>query len=112
MYDKDADEVPLNMYVVDLPHLHKYKPKYAKKFIVELSETDEVDMLSTPTVRAIIEGKWPMVKTAIKRNLLYPYICFLGLFLLYTVFIFEYMETHEIEQVAFDLSDPHFWIAN
>ena len=82
-------EVPLTMQMLDLPHLHKYENNIADNFLEELAETECIELFSNTSVQAIIELKWPTVKTAIKKYLFYPYLCFILSFLIYTVYVFE-----------------------
>lgn len=78
--------------ILDLPNMQKYDNKYADKFIKVLSETDNLEILNTVPVRAMIELKWPHVKRAMTKYLLYPYLALLFLFIIYAVYIFEYIQ--------------------
>lgn len=85
----EALEVPLEMFILDMPHLHKYENDHADDFLEALANSDQIDIFSNRAVKAIIELKWPLVKAAIKKFLFYPYLVFLFSFLFYTVYVFE-----------------------
>ena len=40
MYNMEALEVPLEMYILDLPHMHKYLNDHADNFLEALADTD------------------------------------------------------------------------
>lgn len=61
MYRPQALEVPLEMYILDLPHLHKYVNDHADDFLEELANTDQIEIFSNDAVKALIELKWPLV---------------------------------------------------
>jgi hypothetical protein len=89
MFNPDVLEVPLEMYILDIPQLHKYLNDNADNFFEALAETECIELFSNRSVKAIIELKWPLVKSAIIRNLFIPYLIFLFTFLIYTVVLFE-----------------------
>lgn len=77
------------MEILDIPHLHKYQNDIADEFFESLAETDCIEIFSNSSIQALIEIKWPLVKSAIKKYLFYPYLVFILLFLYYTVGVFE-----------------------
>ena len=76
--------------------MHKYENVIADEFLEALAETECIDIFSNKSIQALIEIKWPLVKTAIKKWLFYPYLVFLLTFLYYTVYIFERVQ--EVDQ--------------
>lgn len=46
-------------------------------------------------MRALIDTKWPLIRNAIIKKLFIPYLIFLLLFLVYTVYIFEILHAGE-----------------
>ena len=73
LYNDKILEMPLSMYIFDIPDVHEYKNKNATKFLKKLSETEHIELFKSPSVRAIVEMKWPLVKTVMTKYLLYPF---------------------------------------
>ncbi len=97
MFNEETIEQPLSMSILDLPDMHKYHNKIAKDFLEVLSETDNIDLYSSTSTRAIVELKWPLAKKAMVKYLLYPYLALLILFLYYACYIFEELQLSKIE---------------
>lgn len=111
LYNPEVLEVPLTMHIVDLPEIHKFTNKNAVKFLEALSQTESIELFNNVSVRAMIEFKWPQIKTAIKRALFYPYLLFLFSFLIYSVWIVENMVVNT-EDIGWNWRSPQFWISN
>ena len=94
IYNEDILEVPLAMYVCDLPEFHKFTNKNSSAFLDALANTDNIAIFENVSVRSFIEFKWPPIKAGIKRALFFPYLTFLLFFLVYSVWIFEYNQVH------------------
>lgn len=92
MFDEEALEVPLTVRVLDLPEVQKYGSKQADKLLEVLSETENIELFNTAALRAIVEIKWPLVKAAMNKYLLLPYLALLLLFMYYTLYLFEYLQ--------------------
>jgi len=130
LYQPHLLEAPLTMKVLDIPHMHKYQNDIADDFFESLAETECIEIFSNISVQALIEIKWPLVKEAIKKYLLLPYVVFLLTFLYYTVGVFEKFHEEPSSEPAgnstqsltdqfganmpdFDqFKDPMFWLAN
>ena len=69
-----------------------------------LSETDNIDLYSSSSVRAIIELKWPLANQAMIKYLFYPYLIQLFLFLYYTTYVFEAIQDRKALEEAAALS--------
>lgn len=65
MFNEDVLEVPIQMYVVDLPEIHKYLNHNSKELLEALAETDNIEIYNNVSIRAMIELKWPKIKNAI-----------------------------------------------
>ena len=89
MFNEEVIEMPLKMGVLDLPNMQKFENKNADKLLITLSETENIDLFSSVSIRAIIELKWPLVKRAMKKYLLYPFLLMHFAFLYYAVYLFE-----------------------
>ena len=85
--------MPLSMYIFDIPDVHEYKNKNATKFLKKLSETEHIELFKSPSVRAIVEMKWPLVKTVMTKYLLYPFLLLNFAFLFYATYIFENLDS-------------------
>ena len=86
----------MTITVVDLPDLHKYDHKVATKFLEKLSETENIELYSSDTTRAIVELKWPLARRAMIKYLLYPYLVLLAVFLYYACIIFEDFQEEKV----------------
>lgn len=53
--------MPLNMCVLDLPNMQKFQDKNADKMLLVLSETENIELFESASIRAIVEIKWPLV---------------------------------------------------
>lgn len=114
LFDEEVHELPLTMSIVDLPHMQKYNNKIADKFLEVLSETDNIELYESNSVRSIVELKWPLVKSAIITKLFFPYSIFNITFLIYTTFVFENLAQGAEEglDIGWDPYNPQFWIYN
>jgi len=116
MFNEEVIEVPLTMSVLDLPDMQKYKNKNADKLLEVLSETENIELFGTASLRAIVEIKWPMVKAAMNKYLLVPYLLLLLTFMYYTLYLFEYLQDSasqgEKEDLGWDIRNPKFWVQN
>ena len=90
-------DLPLKMAVVDLPNMQKYENKDAKSFMKVMSETHNIELFSSASVRAIVELKWPKVYKAMNKYLFTPYLILLFSFLIYSVFIFENLQEGKVK---------------
>lgn len=54
--------MPLNITILDLPDMQKFKNKNADKLLLVLSETENIELFDSASIRAIVEMKWPLVK--------------------------------------------------
>lgn len=61
MFKEEAIEMPLNMCVLDLPNMQKFQDKNADKMLLVLSETENIELFESASIRAIVEIKWPLV---------------------------------------------------
>ena len=104
----------MTMSILDLPNIHKYNNKLSSKFIDVMSSTENIELFASASMRAMVEIKWPLVKQAMTKNLFYPYLLFLGLFIIYADFIFEYFQENNLAESEFkwELGNPEFWIRN
>lgn len=59
LYNEEVLEVPLTMYIVDLPEIHKFCNKNSAEFIEALSQTDNIELFNNVSIQAMIEFKWP-----------------------------------------------------
>lgn len=55
-----------------------------------ISDSDDMLMFDIKFVQALIEYQWPAVRAVIIKDLFVPYLCFLGLFNFYAIFLFEW----------------------
>ena len=67
-----------------------------------MSETDNPNIFSSITVKALIEQKWPLTKKNVIMKLLLPYLFFLTVFSFYTI---NDLETSYADR-AKDLENP------
>lgn len=111
MFDPDVLEVPLTMTIVDLPEIHKFNNKNSSEFLEALSQTEFVEIFNNVSVRALIEFKWPKIKSAIKNALFIPYLVFLFSFLIYSVWIFENL-VESNGDAGWNWRSSQFWIEN
>lgn len=107
--------MPLTVSILDLPDMQKFNNKSADKLLKVLSETENIELFNSASIRAIIEIKWPLVKTAMTKYLLAPYLVLLFSFIYYTLYLFETLqevdETSK-EDLGWDVKNPKFWVQN
>ena len=89
VFDINAVEMPLNMFILDLPNMQKFENKHADRILEVLSETSNTELFTSAAMRAVVELKWPLVRKAMIKNLLIPYLVLLSSFIYYTTFLFE-----------------------
>lgn len=89
MLDVAESEMPLNLYIFDIPEITKYLNDNADSVMDALASTDEIKIYENKSIRALIDTKWPLIRNAIIKKLFFPYLTFLLSFLYYTVYIFE-----------------------
>lgn len=107
--------MPLTVTILDLPDMHKFENKYADKLLEVLSETDNIELFNSASVRAIVEMKWPETKKAMVKYLLYPYLVLLFGFIYYTLYLFESLAESDqkedgAEDLGWDVRNPEFWV--
>mmetsp|Transcript_9029 Transcript_9029/g.8461 ORF Transcript_9029/g.8461 Transcript_9029/m.8461 type:complete len:293 (-) Transcript_9029:459-1337(-) len=85
----NVTEQPLNVFIFDIPHVHKYLNDNADNILDALANTDQIELFDCISVRSVIEMKWPIVRAGIVKRLFIPYLLFLLAFLIYSTTIFE-----------------------
>ena len=110
MFNEEVIEMPLNMSVLDLPNMQKFENKNADKLLLVLSETENIELFTSASVRAIIELKWPLVQRAMIKYLFYPFLVLHFCFTYYAVYLFENLqdtsEDTSKEDLGWDIRNP------
>ncbi len=107
LFNEETIEMPLTISILDLPDMQKFSSKSADKLLEVLSETENIELFNSASIRAIVEMKWPLVKQAMTKYLLIPYLVFLFSFIYYTLYLFETLqEDNSKEDLGWDIKNP------
>jgi hypothetical protein len=95
MFQEDTIENPLSMKIFDMPACLRFNSETALNLLEVLATTENIEILENKSLRAIIEYKFPVIRKAIVQRMFRPYILMLALFMIYSIWSYEYFQSEE-----------------
>lgn len=104
-------ENPLSMKIVDMPAMLRFNSETAHNLLEVLATTENIEIMENKSLRALIEYKFPVIRKAIVQKLFKPYMVMLTLFMIYSIWSYEYFQTEEGKIAAKKKEDKSFdWL--
>lgn len=88
LFKESPVESDIKLEFLDLPKLHCYGNKVTDSFFDSLANTDNIDLFANRGIQIIIDYKWNLAKEYTIRRLFAPFIFFMGIYFVYSNYIF------------------------
>ena len=98
MFNDENTEMPMSMFISDLPNLHQFSSNNCVRLLETMAETESKELFENAALRAIVEKNFPVIKDTIVKKLFFPYILFVLAFMAYSTYIFERLAALEAKE--------------